>query len=208
MNQAKSSIPDKVLNSYPDERVDVWEKEIWNLVLKYSDGHVDRMVANAHNGMDAWCMLKDWLEPKLANRTALLMTQFLCMGECSSNKAVPEALEDFKTRSRQYEGAKGKTLDEELKMSKLMGVLPSDLMSKVKSKQKDHDDCDDVMLIILEELQDFNTGRIPTTKTKPSLNNIQHKWEQEEEWLANEQGDEPAGQHKRGRERQRQTGEI
>jgi hypothetical protein len=135
---------------------------------------------------------KDWFEPELAQRTALLITQFLCMGECSSNKAVSEALEDFKNRSRQYEGANGKTLDEELKRSKLMGMLPPDLRSKVKSQKKDHDDCDDVMLIILEELHDFNTGTIPTTKTKPPLSNIQQKWNQEEEWRGNEQGDEPA----------------
>lgn len=100
--------------------------------------------------------------------------------------------------AKQYEECRGKLLDTELKMIKVLGILPKDLRSKVRSKLLNEEDSDESILIIMDELQDFVTGRVPvveTTKTNvhsveqlPSLSKQDEKWE--EDWCEDEHCEE------------------
>jgi hypothetical protein len=51
-------------------------------------------------------------------------------------------------------------INTELQMRIVLGILPKDLRSKVQSKLMNEDGCDEATRIIMEELQDFVTGRV------------------------------------------------
>ena len=68
-------------------------------------------------------------------------------------------------------------------MSKTLGVLPRELRSKVRSKLSDEEDWDEATLIIMEELQDFSTGRVPVNEgSKAALQNVEPRTQAADPW--------------------------
>ena len=123
----------------------------------------------------------------------MYMSQFTAMHPAENEKSVPEVLEKLEATAKQYEECRGEPLDPELRMSKTLGVLPRELRSKVRSKITDEEDWDEAILIIMEELQDFSTGRVPVSEaSKPAIHNIEPRaptmdygkggWQGQGEW--------------------------
>jgi len=172
--QGNDAISDDKMMAYIDERIELWEGELWALTLKFCEGHLNKAASNASNGFDAWRKIKWHFEPRLAARASMYMSQCTAMLPAENEKNVAEVLEKLEATAKQYEECRGKPLDPELRMSKTLGVLPRELRSKVRSKITDEEDWDEAILIIMEELQDFNTGRVPVSEgSKPALHNIE-----------------------------------
>jgi hypothetical protein len=87
--QGKSLITDKDIYKYVYPRADIWEGELWNLVLKFCKGHLNKVASNAINGFDAWRRMKWYFEPPLAARAQMYLSQFTALQEVASAKAVP-----------------------------------------------------------------------------------------------------------------------
>lgn len=110
-------ITEKDIYKYPDARIDLWKKEVWNLVLKFCEGHLHKVASYASNGLDTWRRMKWHFEPKLAARTQKYLGQFTAVSEVDTEKGVPEALENLELIAKQYEECRDESIDTELKMS-------------------------------------------------------------------------------------------
>ena len=132
----------KELRAYEDPRVELWEGEIIELILKCSEGQLNKVASNAHNGLDAWRKIKWYFEPKLAQRANMYLTTFTALSEVASEKLVPEALENLELLAKQYEECSGKAIGPELKMVTVLSILPKELRSKVRAKLEDEEDYD------------------------------------------------------------------
>ena len=56
--QGKDAISDVKMMAYPDERIELWEGELWSLTLKFCAGHLNKAASKASNGLDAWRKIK------------------------------------------------------------------------------------------------------------------------------------------------------
>ena len=63
----KKKIDERVLDDYPDDRVWVWQGEIWELILQHTTGHINTRATAAEHGYDAWRRIKAWFEPTCVN---------------------------------------------------------------------------------------------------------------------------------------------
>ena len=220
--QGKEAISQEHLAKFPDARIKIWESDVLAVILRFCEGFLNKLASNASNGFEAWRKLKNHFEPRLAIRASMYMSEFTGMAPVSSDKDVPEALEKLETVARHYEECRGRPLDPELRMSKILGVLPRELRSKVRSKITDEEDHDEAVLIIMEELQDFATGRIAVQEGgKASLNQVEPKppglsqWPTQswpDPWQSQQSGDAPGsgegGQESAGDEHQRSVDNL
>jgi hypothetical protein len=155
-----------------------------NMILKHVEGHLNQVASNTESGLEAWRRIKWYFEPKLVARAGMYLGQFMALTEVASDKLVPEALGNLESLVKQYEECSGKTLDSEIKMNKVLNILPKDLRSKVRTKLGNDLDCDHAILLVMEELQDFTTGRVAVQESGKTLisSMAQGKCNWEEQW--------------------------
>jgi hypothetical protein len=190
--QGQKTISKEVLDAYPDQRVQQWDGEIMNLILKYVEGHLQNTVSESDTGLEAWRRVMWFFEPRLASRAQMYLGQFMSLSEVASDKLVPGAMNNLEHIVRQYEETSGKILDSEQVICKLTGILPKDLRAKVRTKLDAITDYGHAVRLIMEELQDFTTGRVPVQEnSKTPLSSMgKNSWEESwaEDWeVSNEQ---------------------
>ena len=103
--------------------------DLFNFLFLKTSGTANKIVNNGTlgEGVNAWRRLIHYYDPKLMAKSQYYLRLSLKIGRAKSVKDTKSKLQAFEECVRDYEEAKGKDYDDELKVNRLLDIVPEEI---------------------------------------------------------------------------------
>ena len=116
-----------------------FSRMLYNLLTMRTKGTALRIVQNGKtgDGINAWRRLQNYYDPRLASQSQSYLKLSLAVGRAKNIREAGPLLQRFEQAVRRYEEVKGKLYDPDLKIQRLMDILPKEVEQHLMLETRD-----------------------------------------------------------------------
>ena len=113
--------------------------DLYTFLFLKTHGSANRIVQNgvSGEGINAWRRLCNYYDPKLTTTSQHYLKLSLAIGRAKNIDDARTKIQSLEDCVRKYEEAKGRKFDEELKVTRLLEILPSDVEKHLLLENRD-----------------------------------------------------------------------